>query len=238
MKVAPNQKLVTIHKASDTDRSGKLYVIIDQTAMKNAIQQMNGKHSSGLVVWMILASNKSGFQFPISSHLFHEEYNISKDCYDAGVKLLIERGFLVRNQGNQYDFFEYPENYKCGEMPHLNVGKPHFQMSENPAFKCGKTPQGNNIIDNIIISSSPSPLQDDDEDFTKIMSAAIEAGFRKNIATKKKLLNLLHEYGKDNVLTGIDICVEHGNNKPAYLRSCLAKMNMKPQKFELGVDEW
>ena len=121
MKVAPNQKVVTVHKVSDN----RAYVKFDQDTLHNAIQRMSGKRASGLTMWLILASNKTGYQLPISSSMFQEEYGITKDQYDAGIRILIENGFLIKSHGNKYDFFEYPESHKSGKTPLLKVGKPH-----------------------------------------------------------------------------------------------------------------
>ena len=145
LQIAPNQKVVTIHKEQSEKDSDRVYVKNDLEAMQNAIRRMNGKKASGFILWSILAGNKSGYQMPISNRAFSERYGISKDGFDTGIKILIEQGFMVRSQGNRYDFFEYPDDHKSksGESPLLNVGKAHCEMWEKPTFKSGVSPQDN-----------------------------------------------------------------------------------------------
>lgn len=227
MKVAPNQKVVTVHKVCDN----RSYARFDQDALRNAIQRMSGKRASGFIVWTILASNRTGFQLPISSSMFQREYGITKDQYDAGIRILIESGFLIKGHGNKYDFFEYPESHKSGEMPLLKVGKSHSQKWENPTFKSGKTPQDNNIIlDTIVLDNtlSSSTEKDDDDEQSIILSEAAKAGFPQNDATRQLLLRLLSTYGRDFMLSGIQKCVSQASSRPAYLEACLQNMAAPP----------
>lgn len=158
IQAAPNQKVVTICKEPGNNESGKLFARLDLDAVQNAIRRMNGKRAAGFILWSILAGNQSGYQMLISNKLFSERYGISKDYYDSGVKILIEQGFMIRQHGNQYDFYEYPEGHRAksgklpllesGETPQLKVGNSHNEKSETPTFKSGELPQDNNITDN------------------------------------------------------------------------------------------
>lgn len=111
MVISPNQKILTIHKTY-ADMTDSLCMETDPKALSNAIQRMNGKRASGFIMWTILASNSTGTRLPISSRRISNEYGITKDQYDAGIRILIDSGFLVKNHGNEFDFFEYPESHK------------------------------------------------------------------------------------------------------------------------------
>lgn len=245
LHVAPNQKVVTIHKEPDSER---VYVKNDLEAMQNAIRRMNGKKASGYILWSILAGNKSGYQMPISNKAFNEMYGIGKDCFDSGIKFLIEQGFMIRNQGNQYDFFEYPEEHKAksgesqllksGKTPQPKVVKPHYEKWGKPTFKSGETPQDNNKRnrnkDNTTTTrgtGSCGGCSDDSgkeignqEELDAILKAAADAGFPKNERTTRKIIDLYSQYGLDRTMAGIDACVDQGKQSPSYLRGCLNRM--------------
>lgn len=222
MKLAPNQKGIIIHKEkAGKEGSGRPFSMIDHDALQNAVQLMNGKHAAGFILWSILASNKDGHELPISVGSVSSEYSISKDSYDSGIRILIEKGFLVRNHGNMFDFFEYPEQYKSWKTQLLNVGKSHNQKSENPTFKSGKTPQDNNILDNITDNTTTNPPYGLPEE---IVSAAADAGFDLSKATRNKIQKLTDQYGTVLMLNAISACVEGQVITLAYLRGCLKNM--------------
>ena len=74
-------------------------------------------------------------------------------------------------------------------------------------------------------------------DHDRILSAAEDAGFARNDATRAKLIALYADNGLQKVLDGIESCVEHGAPSIAYLRAVLkgepkkAKADVNAQKY-------
>lgn len=220
MKLAPNQKRIVIHKEKPgQEGTVKPFSRINVSAQKNAVRQMNGRKAAGLIIWLILASNQPEHQLSISWKGFEEEYGISKDAYDSGIKILIEKGFLVRSNGNLFDFYEYPEKYKNGEMPLLKVGNSHNQKLVKATFKSGENPQPTYIY------NTDNNTTNNNHDLSEVIaSAAADAGFNVNKATQSKLAALADQYGDELLLAGINACVEGQAINLNYLRGCLTNM--------------
>ena len=108
VKTYPNQKLIVIHKAvCDKEHT---YTIINRKAMETAMKRMNGRRASGFLLWCYLSLNKEEYKLALSNEAVKLACGMKKDAYDTAVSILIEEQYLVRRDGNTYDFFQFPNN--------------------------------------------------------------------------------------------------------------------------------
>ena len=70
------------------------------------MRRMHGQQASGFLLWCYLSLNQEGYELALSNEAVTETTGMSKDAYDTGVRLLIEKGYLVQRAGNTYDFFQ------------------------------------------------------------------------------------------------------------------------------------
>ena len=113
VKTYPNQKLIVIHKVlCDKEHT---YTVINRKAMEMAMKKMNGKRASGFLLWCYLSLNQDGFELALSNEAVLETCGIKKDAYDNAVAMLIEERYLVRKDGNTYDFFQFPDGVEPTE---------------------------------------------------------------------------------------------------------------------------
>lgn len=68
-------------------------------------------------------------------------------------------------------------------------------------------------------------------DHDKVLSAAENAGFARNDATRAKLIDLYAVHGLQKVLDGLNSCVEHGVSNVAYLSAVLKG---EPKKVKIS----
>jgi hypothetical protein len=107
VKTAPNQKLVRINKADCSQKD--IYAKINKQAMLNAMRDFNGKKASGFILWSYLASNQNGYELALGNVALKNAIGMSKPAYDYAVGLLIEYKYLVKENGNIYNFYEIPK---------------------------------------------------------------------------------------------------------------------------------
>ena len=125
----------------------------------------------------------------------------------------------------------------------------HFQADENICkqmqsddSKCARIRYSDSIND---IRYSDSLIGEEDaakinSDHDKVLSAAENAGFARNDATRAKLIDLYAVHGLQKVLDGLNSCVEHGVSNVAYLTAVLKGepkkqpdgKNINAQKYE------
>ena len=135
--IFPNQRTAIIHRDDISVESG--YTCMNNDSVLNAIRRLNGKHSGAFQLWMVLCLNRDGYRMAMSAEFLHENYGIGKDAYLASWKVLEQAGFLVRDQGNAYHFFEFPEEHlKSGETQLFKSGEYHLEKPGIPAFKSGE----------------------------------------------------------------------------------------------------
>lgn len=71
--------------------------------------EFNKKHGSfALAVYLYFAKNADGYAFALSPKAAREAAGITKSTFEKYVKLMIDEGYLVRRNGNTYDFYETP----------------------------------------------------------------------------------------------------------------------------------
>lgn len=101
----PNQKSIIIQKSA-CDKNNP-YATISTCALETAMRSLKGE---AFKLWIYLARNRNGLTTALSaSHAIVCGIG-SKSSYDRAVKTLVESGYLVQIDGNNYAFFDLPQN--------------------------------------------------------------------------------------------------------------------------------
>ena len=112
----PNQKHITVFKEPCSSKN--IYAMINIEAMKNAAQQLK---PAAFKLWMYFAKNQQHYELDLSSKVVESEFGMKKDMYDNAVHELIDKGFLILQQGKTiYHFYELPSPLhmpKVGKTP-------------------------------------------------------------------------------------------------------------------------
>lgn len=97
----PNQRTVRIHREA---------VKSDFLGIKNenwqAASRDLGPH--GLRLYLYLAANADGFNLALSPADARQKVGIPRSTYGDQFQVLLDKGYLVQNHGNTYDFYEVP----------------------------------------------------------------------------------------------------------------------------------
>lgn len=99
-----NQKHITINKAKcDKDN---IYGQINRKAMADAAKDLK---PNAFKLWCYLSINQDKYEFDLSQIAIENEFGIKKDAYDAAIKELIGKNYLVLiSKKTYYNFYEIP----------------------------------------------------------------------------------------------------------------------------------
>lgn len=105
MYTVPNQKIIVIHK-DKPDR--------DFLQIKNEHwMEVNKKYGPyALQLYLYLAKNANSYEMALSQAAAEEEAGIKKTTFHKYLDLFIREGYLVKRNGNTYDFYEMPRKQK------------------------------------------------------------------------------------------------------------------------------
>lgn len=99
----PNQKKIVIHK----DRPQRDFLQIQNKHW----MEINKKYGPyALQLYLYFAKNADGFELGLSQEAAQMEAGIKKTTFHKYVNLFIAEGYLVKRNGNIYDFYEQPQN--------------------------------------------------------------------------------------------------------------------------------
>lgn len=101
--IFPNQKKIVVHK----DRPQRDFLQI-QNAHWMDVNKKYGPYA--LQLYLYLAKNADGFELWLSQEAAALEAGIKKTTFHKYVNLFIAEGYLVKRNGNIYDFYEVPLN--------------------------------------------------------------------------------------------------------------------------------
>lgn len=108
----PFQKNITVHRESVT----KDFLCIKNENWKRANRDLS---PYGLQLYIYLASNADGYNFNLSQVDAEKSAGIRRTTFHNYINLMIEKGYLVKNKGNCYDFYEVPS----GKLSASNTSK-------------------------------------------------------------------------------------------------------------------
>ena len=98
----PNQRVVTVHR----ERAPSDFLGIKNCNWQYAARDL-GAHS--LLLYLYLASNADGYNLALSPAAVRQTIGMARSTYHDQFVRLVDKGYLVPNSGNGYDFFEVPQ---------------------------------------------------------------------------------------------------------------------------------
>ena len=105
IQTTPNQKTINVNKQK-CDRDNP-YSTFNLQALQTA---MSGLKGEAFKLWVYLNKNRDSHTTALSA-VDALAWGIgSKSSYDRAVSKLIEKGYLVKVEGNLYRFYELPQN--------------------------------------------------------------------------------------------------------------------------------
>ena len=129
--VYPNQKIVTVHKAVVDEKN--IYMRLNKKAMLNACKNLRGLE---LNAFLYLSSNQDGYEMALSTDDMATQMGGCVRSYQTAIRSLVEKGYLVHNRKNLYDFYDFPNGAKTAEV---NTQEDAVQPEENCVLNNGKT---------------------------------------------------------------------------------------------------
>ena len=107
----PNQRVITVHREP---------VKSDFLGIKNSNWQYAARDlgAHALMLYLYLASNADKYNLALSPTAIRQTIGMARSTYHDQFMKLIDKGYLVQNSGNGYDFFETP--------------KPRHEIQQNP----------------------------------------------------------------------------------------------------------
>ena len=101
MNTVANQKTITTRSAKHDKNN--LYAVLNIEAMGIAMAMLK---PNTFKLWCYMAKNQNNYTFALSCVDACAFCNMSKPTYLACINELIDNGYLVNTNGNNYDFYE------------------------------------------------------------------------------------------------------------------------------------
>lgn len=131
--IYPNQKIVTVHKAVVDEKN--IYMRLNKKAMMNACKNLGGLE---LNAFLYLSSNQDGYEMALSTEDMAAQMGGSVRSYQTAIRSLIQKGYLVHDRKNRYDFYDFPDEAKTAEVNTQEVNTQEDDVQ----------PEGNCVINN------------------------------------------------------------------------------------------
>lgn len=103
-QTVPNQKIIKVNK--EICNSNNYYAAINLNALENAAKDLK---SGAFKLWVYFAKNQNNFTFALSSKAIEDNFGIKIKQYNNAVQELVEKGYLIQENGNVYIFKEQPQ---------------------------------------------------------------------------------------------------------------------------------
>ena len=111
MIVYPNQKIATVQKAPADKKH--VYGVFNKDVLFRACRELTGNE---MKTFLYIAANQQGYQMALSSADIAEQVGSTVDGIRTAIRGLIKKGYLVKDHGNYYVFYELPHNEKSTEL--------------------------------------------------------------------------------------------------------------------------
>lgn len=126
----PNQKLILLERNKvDTTQKRRRYLMIYTDNLNTAYSIMGGEKCFGLYLYLLeriphlydgQPIPNAPPKFELSQTHVEEEMGMSKSTYARSIEKLISLGFLEPIQGNLYQFYEMPKQYRPRTLDEYN----------------------------------------------------------------------------------------------------------------------
>jgi len=128
MKTSPNQKVLHINKTKVT--RGFLQVQLDEV-----YQASKNLGEAEFKIYIYLCGNKDGYDMALSQVAVQEAVGVKKTAYYSAIKGLEEKGYIVNNQGNIYNFYTSPiflgTEFAKRTIPQNELGFPQNELDSS-----------------------------------------------------------------------------------------------------------
>lgn len=104
IKTVPHQKVVSVKKEMTDEKH--YYCKINLNALESASRDLQ---AGAFKLWIYFSKNQPNYTFALSSKEVEESFGIKIKQYNNAVEELIEKGYLVQEKGNQFFFYEIPQ---------------------------------------------------------------------------------------------------------------------------------
>lgn len=121
----PNQRMVTVHRIKPER---------DYLGIKNCNWMAAAKdlRPFAFTLYLYLAANADNYTFALSPAAITADIGMPRSTYHDQFKVLINKGYLVSNSGNGYEFYEVPQARDVQE--NLEERSPHgLNFEDNTA---------------------------------------------------------------------------------------------------------
>lgn len=99
----PHQRLIKIHREALTEN----FLGIKNENWKAASRDLG---HTALRLYLYLAANADNYNLALSPAAIENEIGMPRSTYSDQFKKLINKGYIVHKGGNQYEFFEKPQD--------------------------------------------------------------------------------------------------------------------------------
>lgn len=103
----PNQITINFKEKIKTDKEHP-YCLYNTEAMQKAMKNLKGE---SFKLWCYLAYLPVGTEFALGQTPVENYTGIKKDTYYTSKDLLIEKGYIVKEDDNRWYFYEEPKRY-------------------------------------------------------------------------------------------------------------------------------
>lgn len=103
MKTQTNQWVIKVKKMDITE--GDIYIKTNRIAYDKAIKELS---PNAFKLWSYMSSNQNDYTFALSKEHVLNTINISHGTYMTIKSELIDKGYLLREDGDYYIFYEMP----------------------------------------------------------------------------------------------------------------------------------
>lgn len=102
-----NQNIYQINREFPKAGANRSFLTIYCDNVYNAFQNLSGE--AAIKLYIYLASNKDGYNLNFSPKHFATTCGMSEASARAAAKQLVEKGYLVQDANNHYQFYEVPQ---------------------------------------------------------------------------------------------------------------------------------
>lgn len=103
----PNQLIVTIVKTPIEKGKGQSFLSILSNEWIAASRSLS---PSGFQLYLYLADKQNGYHWELSKVAITKTFGFSDKTYDRAKKELMEKGYLIQDQGVKYSFYTTPQD--------------------------------------------------------------------------------------------------------------------------------
>ena len=150
----PNQRVINIHR--ETAKSN--FLGIKNENWQAAARDL-GAHA--LMLYLYLAANADGYNLALSPAAIRQAIAMPRSTYQDQFVKLIDRGYIVQESGNVYNFYETPQPRHANIQASITTQKTNdvLNFEECPLdVSCDDRAAPNELTEDIEINNRENPI--------------------------------------------------------------------------------